>query len=142
MLGNLIGRLFDFFTMLFGVFQAFIAWGANHLWVLVLSIVSPALGLFWAVWDWFSLAIKDWAVDLTRAEGSLDSFGDCVNAILTQSIYSAGGNGTVSEMFSDLVGVLNFGAFAQYLMTITFPVAIIVLVYRFVKSWIPSVAGS
>ena len=44
MLSNVIGRIFSFFTMLFGVFQAFIGWAANHAWALVLALLG-GLGL-------------------------------------------------------------------------------------------------
>lgn len=142
MLSNIISRIFSFFTMLFGVFQAFIGWAANHAWALVLSIVSPLMGLFWAVWDWIQSAVVGWAIDLTGADDSLDSFGDAVNGILSASIYGVSGGGTVAQMFADIVDVLNFGSFVTYFVSIVCPAALVVLTYRFVKSWLPSVSGS
>ncbi len=142
MLSNVIGRIFSFFTMLFGVFQAFIGWAANHAWALVLAIVSPVLGLFWAVWDWLQTAIKGLSFDLTGKDDVLDSFGDAVNGILTSSIYGVSGGGTFTQFFADIVDVLNFGAFVGYFMSIVVPVSLIVLTYRFVKSWVPTVSGS
>ena len=142
MLSNIIGRIFSFFTMLFGVFQAFIGWAANHAWALVLAIVSPVMGLFWAVWDWLQSAVKGLAFDLTSSQDVLDSFGDAVNGILTSSIFGVSGGGTIAQIFADIVDVLNFGAFVTYFMSIVVPVALIVLTYRFVKSWLPIVSGS
>ena len=98
--------------------------------------------LFWAVWDWIQSAVKGLAVDLTGSQDVLDSFGDAVNGILTSSIYGVSGGGTIAQMFADVVDVLNFGAFVTYFMSIVVPVALTVLTYRFVKSWIPTVAGS
>ena len=141
MLANIIGRIFSFFTMLFGVLQAFIAWGANHVWALVLAFVSPLMALFWGVWDWFQGLIRHLAVDVSGANDSLDTFGDCVNQILTAGIYSVSDGGTIASMFADVVDVINFGAFAQYFVSIVVPVALAVFSYRFIKSWIPTVSG-
>ena len=141
MLSNIISRIFGFFTMLFGVFQAFIAWGANHIWALVLAICSPLMAIFWSIWDWFQSAILDWVVDVSGANDSLDTFGDCVNQILTIGIYGVSNGGTVAEMVADIVTVLNFGAFVPYFMVIVVPTALVVFTYRFVKSWVPTVAG-
>lgn len=142
MLGNIIGRIFSFFTMLFGVLQAFIAWGANHVWALVLAIASPALALFWKIWDWLQTAITGLALDLSGSNDTLDTFGDAVNSILQSAIYGVSDGGTIAEMFADIIDVINFGAFVTYFGSIIVPVVMIVFTYRFVKSWIPTVSGS
>lgn len=139
MFAEILNTILRAFAVVFQVFKGFFVWIFDHTWAFVLSIFLPLMKLINTVIE----TVKNWlgdTIDSVFGESSysFDSFFDLIDS----AIINLFGDDIASMIFKDVIYVFNFSSFVENCVTLVIPLLLSCIIYKVVKSWIPTVSGS
>lgn len=138
MWSDFLNSLITAFSTVFQVFRLFFVWIFEHTWAFVLSIFVPLMSLFDKVCDTISSWLND-TLDAVFADSSYD-FSSVFDAI-DFFIQSFLGDDFLSMILKDVIYFFNFAALVEKCLTVVVPLLLSCVIYKVVKSWIPTVSG-
>lgn len=139
MFTSLLNKVMDFFTVSFTVLRFLFAWIFDHFWAFVLAIFAPIVVVWRALID----RLNNWMFANLQVEGVAnydwsDSF-DYIDQVITSWLPQ---NSLLGMMGSDALYVLNLSGFASSVVKYLMPILLSCMVYKLVKSFIPTISGS
>lgn len=139
MWAEILNSILKAFTVVFQVFKTFFVWIFDHTWAFILAIFLPLMELFNSIID----TVNKWI------SGTLDSvFGDesysfsTIFEAIDGLVMSAFGDDFLSMICKDVIYVFNFSSFIEGCVTLVVPLLLSCIIYKVVKSWIPTLSGS
>lgn len=139
MWAEILNSILKAFTVVFQVFKTFFVWIFDHTWAFILAIFLPLMELFDSILD----TVNKWI------SGTLDSvFGDEVYSFsdifdaLDGLVMSCFGDDLASTICKDVIYVFNFSSFVENCVSLVIPLLLSCIIYKVVKSWIPTLSGS
>lgn len=127
------------FSVFYQVIKVLFTWIFEHTWSFVIALFFPLIGLFNSLTDLITFLLNDVLENIWS--GSSYQFSTCWDAIdaILQSFL---GDSFLAMILKDVIYVFNFGAFIENCFEIVIPLLINCLVYKVIKSWIPTVSGT
>lgn len=136
---SLLNSIISAFTVVFQVFRMFFVWIFEHTWAFVCAIFVPIMTLFKTVIS----TVNEWiSGTLDNIFGSSEySYSDIFDS-LDYLLQSGLGDDFLSMILKDCIYVLNLSDLVESVLVIVVPLLLSCIVYKVVKSWIPTVSGS
>ncbi len=138
MFTNLLNKVMDFFTVSFSVLRFLFEWLFNHFWAFVLAIFGPVV----AVWKALIDRLNNWMFARLSLEGVGEYDWSTAFDYIDQLITSCLPNNLLGMMGSDAIYVLNLSAFAENVVKYLMPILLSAILYKLVKSFIPTISGT
>lgn len=139
MWSDFLNSILKAFSVVFQVFKTFFVWIFEHTWAFILSIFIPIMNFV----DMVIETVTGWiqsTLDSVFADSSY-SFEGCFDAI-DAIIIDCFGNDLASQICKDVIYVFNFSKFIENCFTVVIPLLLSCIIYKVVKSWIPTVSSN
>ena len=137
MWASFLNSIIKSFTVVFQVFRMFFVWIFEHTWAFIVAIFLPLIKLF----DTIVETVNSWLTTLDNVFTSEYSFSSVFD-LVDQLIQSFFRDDIMSMIAKDCIYVFNFGGLFSSVFQICIPLLMSCLIYKVVKSWIPTVSGS
>lgn len=136
---SFLNALITAFSTVFQVFRMFFVWIFEHTWAFVLSIFLPIMGLVDKVIETLTYWLNDTLEGVfTDSEYDFTSVFDAIDYFIQSFL----GDDFLSMILKDIVYIFNFSSFVEKVLTVIVPLLLSCVIYKVVKSWIPTVSGS
>lgn len=138
MFTTLLNKVMDFFTVSFSVLRFLFEWIFNHFWAFILAIFTPVV----AVWRALIERLNNWMFAKLSLEGmgeydwstAFDYIDHLISSFLPKNLLGMIG--------ADAIYVLNLSAFAESVVKYLMPILFSAILYKLVKSFIPTISGT
>lgn len=138
MFTNLLNKVMDFFTVSFSVLRFLFEWIFNHFWAFALAIFTPVITL----WNALIERLNNWMFARLSLEGVGEYEWSTAFDYLDHLITSWLPNNLLGMIGADAIYVLNLSAFAENVVKYLMPILLSAILYKLVKSFIPTISGA
>lgn len=139
MWAEFLNSILKAWAVVFQVFKSFFVWIFDHTWAFILSIFIPLMNFV----DFLIETLTGWiqgTLDAVFADSqySFDGCFDAVDAMMMNCF----GEDLASQICKDVIYVFNFSDFIESCFVVVIPLLLSCIIYKVVKSWIPTVSSN